>query len=99
GGPDSTVAAVAQARQVGEGELAEVQAEDVVVAEGEGGGGFRQAVPRTRCSLGDVLPAAADAAGVAWVVAQDPAACSVGGAFPRSLRAEARRRDVPDEVE
>jgi hypothetical protein len=89
---------------LGEGQFAKVQAEYVVVEEGEGGVGCFQAAQRLLFGLGDVLQEAAEVAEVAvarmaFVVEQNQAACPVGAVFSRSIVAEACLRHLADEVE
>ena len=96
--------AVEQTGRLGAREVADIQAEDVVVEEGEGGGGLFQAGQRVFLSVGDVFEEAADVtgrkvAGVAFGVEKDEAACPGSEAIPRTVLAEAGPRDLANEVQ
>ena len=104
--PDPTGAAeaVEEARRLGAGQLADRQAQDVMVEEGESGVGFFQGVQGIGFGVGDMLEEAADVAGrqvagVAFAVEQDQAARPVGVALAGAVLAEARLRNLLDEVE
>jgi hypothetical protein len=95
---------VQQAWRIREGEFADVQAEDILIKECQGGMGFLQAGQGILFGLGNVLQEAAyvpggKIAGVALVVEQHQAARPVGTAVPRAGLAEAGLSHLPDEVE
>jgi hypothetical protein len=96
--------AVQQAGRLGEGERADVQAQDVPVQERQRRVRLLQAAEGVFFGLTDVFEEAADVAGrevagVALAVKQDEAERPVGVAFAGSVLAEARPRDLADEVE
>jgi len=96
--------AVEQAGRVGEGEFANIQAEHVVVEEGQGRVGLFQAGQGVLFGVRDMLEEAAniggeEVAGVAFVVEEDEAVRPVGVAFPRPRLAETLEGDLSNEVE
>jgi hypothetical protein len=95
--------AVEQTRRLGKGQLADSEAEDVVVEEGQGGVGFFQAIQRRLFGVGDVFEEAAhgaqvEVAGMAFVVEEDEAAGPVGVALGGAVLAQARVGDLTNDL-
>ena len=96
--------AVEEARRLGDGPASDVEGEDVLVKEGEGGVGLVEAGQRVFFRLGDVLEEPADVgsrevAGMAFVVKEDQTAGPVGEALAGAVLAEAELGGAADEVE
>jgi hypothetical protein len=96
--------AVEQARRVREGQVAQVQTQNLVKEEGEPRVGFFQTEQGILLGLGNVLQEAAHVtvrkvAGVPFIVEENQAARPVGAAFAGTVLAEACSGHLADEVE
>jgi hypothetical protein len=102
--PAGAAEAVEKTGRFGEGQLAEIEAEDVAVEEDEGGVGLFEAGEGVLFGVGEVFEESADVgegevAGVAFVVEEDESANPEGEAIAGPVLAETSQGGLADEVE
>jgi hypothetical protein len=102
--PASMSQAIEQARRFGEGQLADSQAEHVLLKKGQRRVRLFEAVEGIFLGVGDVFEESAHVAGrqlawMAFIVKENEPASPVGVAFCGSVLVKACERDLADEVE